>query len=1001
MIALSILAIPGSAAAFPAEAIEPTLRSAMSIPQFAPDGPLGAASAEDLARFRSHLGALGGVDLSRDQLADALMVDRGGVWPGLDVVAQLATRGDALQFAARWLEDGRYDRVDDSGLPADRAALALCGQRPGAASCVSLRELWPGTRSADRDLLGLRPWEFVEPAWASARGAELVQRHTDLAVLAALWDDPAGPWLAAIHEAQALSLLVSIADPLHAVQGPGAVLHAPALADEARAVFTTVGGLLGPLRPARERVAEQALALYTRAQSDLARGPSDWEELGRTEDRGFLGAAERSLEGPGAASSRAFGAAIAQALARTGGPDGSMVYSLAARAWGPAAAPGASEHPESSKAMNEIRTLQHAALSRAATAARLWHRLFRQAVDRGDSALPASRFAADAQAALEAERSRAGWLPEDPPRRDLRVVAGLLAGLVFLGFWGWMVTRSLRNLGDGGWKSPAAGASTLLALVLLAAPVSAVEFRSPHQDALDRHRGDPPFSIESIVGPTPEQIAQRTTSSATVIGYLPYWVSPSNLPWAQLDYLAYFSVEVAADGSLGSDHGWGDAAALALIDEAHAAGVDVILSATRFGGSALAPLLGSATARANCIDNLIARMIAGNGDGLDIDFEGLNVSNRADMVTFIEDLRVAMTAAQPGSILTLATPAIDWSGSWDYDVIADNSDFLFIMGYAFAGSWSNPQPNAPLDAGGPWGTSRSLRWSAQDYVQWGGLYNAEKFIMGLPLYGYDWEATSDQIGASDAGDTDVLFYDDFAGMESGATLGYEPVSATPYAVWQVGSQWHQMWYENPASIAAKAQMARDEGIGGFGFWAMNYDSDDQALWTSVQGVLEAWDGDVGDDDDDDDDDSTDDPGDDDDSTEPATGPSPPILSIDAPAAVVVGAQVLIDASATTDPDGAGLTWQWTSVNGPDVTLVGADSATPGFVADQLGVYGVAVRVTDSEGEFDDGEVLVRSVPEEDSGLIDEGGCACSQSNPRGAGWVAMLALGLVVYRRRR
>ena len=992
--------MPSTGEAFPSDVVGPTLVRSLSIPQFEPEAPLPSLDAAAFERFRAHVAASTGLELDRARYGALLLVGD-GVWAGIDEAPVLATRVDALSAAAAWLTDGRYDRVADEPdrwgrpLPVDRAAARLFGQEEWSAAAFATRLLGP-ERFADRTLLSTRPWLYADPPDVQARGGELVQRHTDLALLARAWEDPAAPALAALHEAQALTLLLSIADPLHAIQGPGAELVAPAHAEEARAVVATLGGLLGPLRPAAPRVTAEARALYLQVQG-LATAPAELAE-----DRSFLGLAENDLARV-SGSRGAFGQAIAEALAASGGRPGSMVYSLAAQAFGPAD-PGTEPSPVESNAMNEIIRLQQDALQRAGTAARLWHRLLRQSIDRDDVDAVSARFAEGAVAAERDEQAHATWTPPaPPPKRDLRVLAGLLAGLAFIGFWGWMIVRSLRNLGDGGWKTPAA-TSAGLALLLLATPAAAVELRSPHQLALQAHANHAPFTIDQVVGPTAEQLAARNDSAATVIGYLPFWVSPSNLPWDKLDILAYFSVEVNADGSLGSDHGWGDAAALALIDEAHAAGVDVILSATRFGGSNLAPLMNSATNRANAIDNLVARMIAGNGDGLDIDFEGLNVSNRQDYVDFIVDLRVAMTAAQPGSILTQATPAIDWSGSYDYDVLADNSDYLFIMGYAFAGTWSDPQPNAPLDAGGPWGTSRSLRWSAQDYVQWGGLYNSDKFIMGLPLYGYDWEATSDAIGADEDGDVDVLFYDDFAALEAGATLGYEAVSATPYAVWQEGSQWHQMWYESPTSIAAKAEMTRDEGIGGFGFWAMNYDSNDQALWTAVGDVLDDWDGDVGDDDDDDDDDDdSTDPGDDDDDTPPEVGPTPPVLAIDAPEAVVVGTEVRIDASATTDPDGGGLGWSWELVNGPAVELAGADTATPRFIASELGVYGIRVSVMDFEGETDSGEVLVRAVPAEDADLIDDGAaCACTQSAAPG-GSIAALLLGIALmgWRRRR
>ncbi len=404
-----------------------------------------------------------------------------------------------------------------------------------------------------------------------------------------------------------------------------------------------------------------------------------------------------------------------------------------------------------------------------------------------------------------------------------------------------------------------------LALLLLSLPLLA-GWTSPHQQALEAHAGDPVFAPDSVVWPTPEQLAVREARGVggpTVMGYLPYWVEPENIPWESLDILAWFSVGTNADGSLGNDHGWGTASSDEVIAAAHAAGARVVISTTRFGGSNVAQLLNDATARQNAIDNLVAKMIEGGGDGIDIDYEGLNASEREEMVEFIIDLRAAMDDAQPGSLLTMATPAVDWSGAWDYDVLASTADVLFIMGYAFAGGWSNPKPNAPLDASDLWG-SRSLRWSVQDYLEWGGEHNADAIVLGLPLYGYTWEADGPDVPGEATGDDWARFFDTC--QDRFATYGksWDEPAATPYTSWEDDGQWYQLWCEDVDSIALKAEMAWEEGIGGFGFWALNYDDGDDELWGAVADLVQAWEeaDDPGDDDDDDDsgDDDDDDSG---------------------------------------------------------------------------------------------------------------------------------------------
>jgi len=378
---------------------------------------------------------------------------------------------------------------------------------------------------------------------------------------------------------------------------------------------------------------------------------------------------------------------------------------------------------------------------------------------------------------------------------------------------------------------------TALTLSLLPTAAGAGEGPFLHEQMLRLHADRAPLGAADVTPPTTSQLAHRARgTSPVVMGYLPYWVSANELPWEHLDVVAWFSAEMNGDGSLGDTHGWGGSGSDALISAAHQAGAIVVLSTTRFGGSNLAELLGNPTARSNAIDNLVAAMLDGGGDGLDIDFEGLELDNRDDLVDFIIALRAAMDTAQPGSHLSLATPAVDWDGAYDYDVLANHSDLLFVMGYAFAGSWSNPKPNAPLEASDQWG-SRSLQWSARDYIQWAGIENAPGIILGLPLYGNTWDAASAELGSTATGSHSSTFYASCQERFAQYGRNWDSDSSTPWTAWNDGGQWQQLWCEDEVSIAMKAQMALDEGLGGFGFWALNYDEGDELLWQTVTDLL--------------------------------------------------------------------------------------------------------------------------------------------------------------------
>jgi hypothetical protein len=62
---------------------------------------------------------------------------------------------------------------------------------------------------------------------------------------------------------------------------------------------------------------------------------------------------------------------------------------------------------------------------------------------------------------------------------------------------------------------------------------------------------------------------------------------------------------------------------------------------------------------------------------------------------------------------------------------------------------------------------------------------------------------------------------------------------------------------------------------------------------------------------------------------------------------VVGRVVTLRAEGT-DPDGDALTFTWTQTEGPAITLLNPESATPSYVARQVGIYKFTVSASDGQ-----------------------------------------------------
>ena len=145
---------------------------------------------------------------------------------------------------------------------------------------------------------------------------------------------------------------------------------------------------------------------------------------------------------------------------------------------------------------------------------------------------------------------------------------------------------------------------------------------------------------------------------------------------------------------------------------------------------------------------MTASVKSANADGVVLDFEGMSVaSERVNLVSFTQEFRAALQANLPHAEIYLATPAVDWSGVYDYANLAANSDGLFIMAYDYhwAGA-TTAGPVAMLDSSATWGTY-ATRWTVNDYLT---KTSGDHLILGVPYYGYDWPTASQNTVPSSA-----------------------------------------------------------------------------------------------------------------------------------------------------------------------------------------------------------------------------------------------------------
>ena len=348
-----------------------------------------------------------------------------------------------------------------------------------------------------------------------------------------------------------------------------------------------------------------------------------------------------------------------------------------------------------------------------------------------------------------------------------------------------------------------------------------------------------PPAANPLAPPPPPAKAWPAKKGRRVYGFLPYWtVSGTTLHWDQLTQLAWFSAELNAKGNITNVHGWGGATAKKIIAEAHSHGVQVALTITLFSKSGISAVLATASSRTAVIGKISDLVISGGGDGVNIDFEGLAVADRDKMKAFTAELNTTLKKKLPGADVTLATPAVDWGGAWDYDYLAEHCDGLFVMAYGIHYKGSNPGPQLPMASASPW-NHKTLQWVVDDYFKWGKPANKHKFIIGLPLYGNSWPAASNKTGAAKlANGKAVTMENAWAAAAGKGGWKYDAASKSAWYTYKQSGTWYQTWVETPNTFAFRTEYLDTRDVQ-LGLWALGYADKMSKVWQSIASYQDA------------------------------------------------------------------------------------------------------------------------------------------------------------------
>ncbi|HEV2360881.1 MAG TPA: glycosyl hydrolase family 18 protein [Acidimicrobiales bacterium] len=321
--------------------------------------------------------------------------------------------------------------------------------------------------------------------------------------------------------------------------------------------------------------------------------------------------------------------------------------------------------------------------------------------------------------------------------------------------------------------------------------------------------------------------------SHQVFGFLPYWSlgDPTQVPYSDLTTVAYFSLDVAKDGSVVEQgQAYDDLSGYdfsSLMQGAHAAGVRVLLTISDATSSTLSAICSRPGVSAANMTAGIEHLIETYGfDGVDIDLEGRATADRerfAELVGLVADKLHAVDASWDVAVDTYPQSAGDPTDFFDVAKIAPHVDQVFVMDYD-AENMQVPSPTAPLNASGLSDVATLQAYSS--------VVPPGKLILGVPFYGVDWTVgKSGQPGSADG--PVALTYDQITG--AGATPLFDPATDTVFIHYDANGKHHFAWFDDPLTLTLKAALASVYHVAGVGIWALGMQGPNPSLVSALLG----------------------------------------------------------------------------------------------------------------------------------------------------------------------
>jgi spore germination protein len=355
-------------------------------------------------------------------------------------------------------------------------------------------------------------------------------------------------------------------------------------------------------------------------------------------------------------------------------------------------------------------------------------------------------------------------------------------------------------------------------------------------------------------------LSSLDSQSYVVYGFAPFWNLQKTTVQPELTHLAYFSLPMTVDGELDgiipgkrttSSIRWNSK----LIDETlqeMQPNQKLTIVFTQFDNQSIRTLLSTPSAQLRLQESITTLLEESErpitGFNYDIEYTGQVTPELRQLYTnLIQKTRQTLDnyAAKHGTerlelSISLFPGAAKRQWIWDVEAMAPLVDHFIVMTYDFHRP-SSPVagPVAPVFGG-------RKNWNSDIVVhlkEFLDVVPAEKVILGVPFYGYEWETTTgDPRSPVFPGTGSTASYSRVQKLlqqseELGIQQGWDEDALSPYLTYVQGGRSHVIYYENARSLGYKLDLVTGLRLGGVAIWALGYEEHSREPWDIIQQKL--------------------------------------------------------------------------------------------------------------------------------------------------------------------